>query len=52
MSSLTAGGLHQGREPIDASTIAAATFLFYAILSIAAGGTRRTEDRLAVPAAR
>lgn len=36
---------------IDASTIAVATFLFYAILEIAAGGARRT-DRIAVPAAR
>jgi hypothetical protein len=37
---------------VDAATIAVGTFLFYAILSIAAGGARRTEDRLAVPAAR
>jgi hypothetical protein len=37
---------------IDAGCIAAGTFLFYAILSVASGGARRTQDRLAVPAAR
>jgi hypothetical protein len=37
---------------IDAATIGVATFLFYAILAIAVGGARRSENRLAVPAAR
>jgi len=37
---------------IDAGCIAAGTFLFYAVLSVTSGGARRTEDRLAVPAAR
>jgi hypothetical protein len=37
---------------IDGSAIALGTFVFYAILEIAAGGARRTEDRVAVPAAR
>jgi hypothetical protein len=37
---------------IDAACVAAGTFLFYAILALTAGGTRRTEERLTVPAAR
>jgi hypothetical protein len=37
---------------VDAACIAAGTFVFYALLAIASGGTRRTADRLPVAAAR
>jgi hypothetical protein len=37
---------------IDSGCIAVGTFLFYAIVAIATGGTRRTSERLPVAAAR
>jgi hypothetical protein len=37
---------------IDAACVAGGTFLVYAILAVASRGARRTQDRLAVPAAR
>ena len=37
---------------IDAASVAAGMLLIYAILMVTSGGTRRTEDPLAAPAAR